>query len=148
MKYHLQFVSGTAVLYFLHERSVYFTKLMDMREYIQPQQTECLLVLLINSPIVIEYQQSCTCLLYTSLPGTLSGMVGVALVYFVMSALVKWQGVRVIERLFPPVVIGIWHLQKSVVIPVLIVWQHGKTTLTELRTDAPMNGVTMVLNRL
>ena len=33
-------------------------------------------------------------------------MVGVALVYFVMSALVKWQGVRVIERLFPPVVIG------------------------------------------
>ena len=40
------------------------------------------------------------------LPGTLSGMVGVALVYFVMSALVKWQGVRVIERLFPPVVIG------------------------------------------
>ena len=40
------------------------------------------------------------------LAGTLSGMVGVALVYFVMSALVKWQGVRVIERLFPPVVIG------------------------------------------
>ncbi len=40
------------------------------------------------------------------LPGALSGMVGVALVYFVMSALVKWQGVRVIERLFPPVVIG------------------------------------------
>ncbi|MFR5758321.1 MAG: hypothetical protein ACLUE2_08995 [Bacteroides cellulosilyticus] len=24
--------------------------------------------------------------------------------------------------------------------PALIVWQHGKTTLTELRTDAPMNG--------
>ena len=40
------------------------------------------------------------------LPGTLSGMVGVALVYFVMSALVKWQGIRVIEKLFPPVVIG------------------------------------------
>lgn len=40
------------------------------------------------------------------LAGTLSGMVGVALVYFVMSALVKWQGIRVIERLFPPVVIG------------------------------------------
>ena len=40
------------------------------------------------------------------LAGTLSGMVGVALVYFVMSALVKWQGIRLIERLFPPVVIG------------------------------------------
>ena len=33
-------------------------------------------------------------------------MLGVALVYFAMSALVKWQGVRVVERLFPPVVIG------------------------------------------
>ena len=40
------------------------------------------------------------------LPGTLSGMVGVALVYFVMSALGIWQGVRVFERLFRPVVFG------------------------------------------
>lgn len=40
------------------------------------------------------------------LAGTLSGMIGVAIVYFVMSALVKWQGVKLIERLFPPVVIG------------------------------------------
>ncbi|WP_298652102.1 uracil-xanthine permease family protein [uncultured Proteiniphilum sp.] len=40
------------------------------------------------------------------LAGTLSGLVAVGLVYFLMSALVKWQGVKVIERLFPPVVIG------------------------------------------
>jgi len=40
------------------------------------------------------------------LSGTLSGMIGVALVYFIMSALVKWQGTKVINRLFPPVVIG------------------------------------------
>lgn len=40
------------------------------------------------------------------LAGTLSGLVAVGLVYFLMSALVKWQGVRVIEHLFPPVVIG------------------------------------------
>lgn len=40
------------------------------------------------------------------LAGTLSGMVGVALVYFLMSALVKWQGVKFLDRLFPPVVIG------------------------------------------
>lgn len=40
------------------------------------------------------------------LAGALSGMIGVALVYFLMSALVKVQGVKVIERLFPPVVIG------------------------------------------
>lgn len=40
------------------------------------------------------------------LSGALGGLVGVAFVYFVMSALVRWQGVKVIERLFPPVVIG------------------------------------------
>ena len=38
--------------------------------------------------------------------GTLAGMTGVALVYFVMSALIKWQGRRLLNRLFPPVVIG------------------------------------------
>lgn len=38
--------------------------------------------------------------------GTLAGMAGVALVYFTMSALIKWQGRRLLERLFPPVVIG------------------------------------------
>src|SRR5690554_7311144 len=40
------------------------------------------------------------------LAGTLSGLVAVGLVYFMMSALVKWQGVNLIKRLFPPVVIG------------------------------------------
>ncbi|MDD2299190.1 MAG: uracil-xanthine permease family protein [Fermentimonas sp.] len=40
------------------------------------------------------------------LAGTLSGMVAVGFVYFLMSALVKWQGMRLIKRLFPPVVIG------------------------------------------
>lgn len=38
--------------------------------------------------------------------GTLSGLVGVSLVYFIMSALVKIQGVQLINRLFPPVVVG------------------------------------------
>ncbi len=40
------------------------------------------------------------------LAGTLSGLAAVGLVYFLMSALVKWQGVKIIKRLFPPVVIG------------------------------------------
>ena len=40
------------------------------------------------------------------LNGALFGIVGVALVYFLMSALVKWQGTKVIQRLFPPIVIG------------------------------------------
>lgn len=40
------------------------------------------------------------------MPGTLAGITGVALVYFIMSALVKWQGRRLLDRLFPPVVIG------------------------------------------
>lgn len=38
--------------------------------------------------------------------GTLSGLIGVSLVYFLMSALVRIQGVSVINRLFPPVVVG------------------------------------------
>ena len=40
------------------------------------------------------------------LPGTLAGLTSVSLVYFVMSALVKWQGKRLLDRLFPPIVIG------------------------------------------
>ena len=40
------------------------------------------------------------------MPGTIAGIAGVALVYFVMSALIKWQGRKLLDRLFPPVVIG------------------------------------------
>lgn len=40
------------------------------------------------------------------LSGTLSGLTAVSVVYFVMSALVKWQGKQLLNRLFPPVVIG------------------------------------------
>ncbi|MCE2616358.1 MAG: uracil-xanthine permease family protein [Phocaeicola sp.] len=38
--------------------------------------------------------------------GTLAGIIGVSLVYFIMSALVKWQGKKLLDRVFPPVVIG------------------------------------------
>jgi len=51
------------------------------------------------APIISASQQ-------WGMPGTLAGITGVALVYFVMSALIKWQGHRLLERLFPPVVIG------------------------------------------
>lgn len=40
------------------------------------------------------------------LPGTLAGLTSVSLVYFLMSALVKWQGKNLLNRVFPPVVIG------------------------------------------
>lgn len=40
------------------------------------------------------------------MPGTLAGIIGVSLVYFIMSALIKWQGRKLLNRLFPPVVIG------------------------------------------
>ena len=51
------------------------------------------------APIISASQQ-------WGMSGTLAGMAGVALVYFTMSALIKWQGRRLLERLFPPVVIG------------------------------------------
>lgn len=40
------------------------------------------------------------------LEGTLSGFAGVALVYFIASALIKWRGTDLLSRLFPPVVVG------------------------------------------
>ena len=40
------------------------------------------------------------------LAGALTGFVGVALVYFVVSALVCWRGTEFLNRLFPPVVVG------------------------------------------
>ncbi len=51
------------------------------------------------APIISASQQ-------WGMPGTLAGISGVALVYFLMSALIRWQGREIIERLFPPVVIG------------------------------------------
>lgn len=51
------------------------------------------------APIISASQQ-------WGMSGTLAGMAGVALVYFVMSVLIKWQGRRLLNRLFPPVVIG------------------------------------------
>ena len=38
--------------------------------------------------------------------GTIAGMAGVALVYFIMSVLIRWHGKRLLDRLFPPVVVG------------------------------------------
>ena len=40
------------------------------------------------------------------LPGTLSGIVAVGIVYGIVSALVKWRGIKFIERLFPATVVG------------------------------------------
>lgn len=51
------------------------------------------------APIITASQQ-------WGMPGTIAGIAGVALVYFIMSALIKWQGRRFLDRLFPPVVIG------------------------------------------
>ncbi len=51
------------------------------------------------APIISASQQ-------WGMPGTIAGISGVALVYFVMSALIKWQGRKLLDKLFPPVVIG------------------------------------------
>lgn len=40
------------------------------------------------------------------MPGALAGIIGVSLVYFIMSMLIRWQGQRLLKTLFPPVVIG------------------------------------------
>lgn len=40
------------------------------------------------------------------LPATFAGLSGVALVYFIVSILIKWQGKLFLDRIFPPAVIG------------------------------------------
>jgi uracil permease len=40
------------------------------------------------------------------LPGALTSFIGVAFVYFVVAAIVKWKGLGILNRIFPPVVIG------------------------------------------
>ena len=37
---------------------------------------------------------------------TLSGFAGVAVVYFIASAFIKWRGTKFLNRLFPPIVVG------------------------------------------
>lgn len=39
-------------------------------------------------------------------PGTMAGLTAVPLVYFLMTALIKWQGKNFLKKLFPPVVVG------------------------------------------
>ena len=51
------------------------------------------------APIISASQQ-------WGMPGAIAGIMGVALVYFVMSVLIKWKGRDLLDRLFPPVVIG------------------------------------------
>ena len=51
------------------------------------------------APIIAASQQ-------WGMAGTIAGMAGVALVYFIMSVLIRWQGKRLLDRLFPPVVVG------------------------------------------
>ncbi|ABY68710.1 uracil permease [Actinobacillus pleuropneumoniae serovar 3 str. JL03] len=40
------------------------------------------------------------------IPTTMSGLVFTGFVYFALSALVKWKGANILEKLFPPVVVG------------------------------------------
>ena len=40
------------------------------------------------------------------LSGTLTAFAGVSLIYFLMAGLVKWKGMQLLDKLFPPVVIG------------------------------------------
>lgn len=51
------------------------------------------------APIILASKQF-------ALPGVLAGFAGVALVYFIAAALIRWRGSNFIYRLFPPVVVG------------------------------------------
>ncbi len=40
------------------------------------------------------------------LPATMSGIVAVGLVYILIGSIVRWKGIKIIQKLFPPIVIG------------------------------------------
>ena len=51
------------------------------------------------APIILSSQK-------WGLSGTLTAFIGVALVYFVVSAVIKWRGTGFLNKVFPPVVVG------------------------------------------
>lgn len=67
------------------------------------------------------------------LPGTLAGLTGVSLVYFVMSAIVKWQGKKFLDKVFSPIVIG----------PVIILISRSLSgsAVNMAKTDWPLAGL-------
>ena len=51
------------------------------------------------APIILASKQ-------WGLAGTMSGFIGVAVIYFIVSALIRWRGTEFLNRLFPPIVVG------------------------------------------
>lgn len=51
------------------------------------------------APIILASKQ-------WGLAGTMSGFIGVAFIYFIVSALIRWRGTAFLNRLFPPIVVG------------------------------------------
>ncbi len=72
------------------------------------------------------------------LPGTLSGIIAVGLVYAIMSAIVKTRGIGFIEKIFPSVVVG----------PVIIVIGLSLATVgvDMAKTDWPIAIITLVFS--
>lgn len=46
------------------------------------------------------------CIQHWGIPSTMGGLACAGLVYVVLSALVKWRGAQIMDRIFPPVVVG------------------------------------------
>ena len=70
------------------------------------------------------------------MPGTLAGIAGVALVYFIMSVLIKWQGQKLLNRLFPPVVIG--------PVIILIGLTLSGSAVNMAKTNWPLAGISLL----
>ena len=51
------------------------------------------------APIILASKQ-------WGLAGTMTGFIGVAVIYFIVSALIRWRGTAFLNRLFPPIVVG------------------------------------------
>ncbi len=67
------------------------------------------------------------------IPATMGGLMAAAFVYFVLSGLIKWKGIDILDLVFPPIVIGpIIIVIGLILAPVAVSMALGKATADNL----------------
>lgn len=79
------------------------------------------------------------------IPTTMGGLVFTGFVYFVLSSLVKWKGANILEKLFPPVVVGpVIIIIGLGLAPTAVDMALGKGTTIEPNTALLISMVTLI----
>ncbi|WP_150540197.1 uracil-xanthine permease family protein [Actinobacillus vicugnae] len=79
------------------------------------------------------------------IPSTMGGLVFTGFVYFALSALVKWKGANILEKLFPPVVVGpVIIIIGLGLAPTAVDMALGKSTTIEPNTALLISMATLI----